>query len=175
MSFLIILGSYALAFWQPTMMKAMGLSVLQIGFYSIVPAVVGIASSILVGRHSDRTRERRWHFAVAAVVGALGLSLTTLFMHNPPAAAGIGSAFIILWAVPGSFLSKNAAATGIALISTVGGSAGMVAPMMVGVIKTATGGFGLSLYILSGALVLSALLMLLALPRSALPQAQRGF
>jgi cyanate permease len=44
----------------------------------------------------------------------------------------------------------------------------VVAPVMVGYIKTATGGFTFSLYILSGALVLSALLMLLALPRSAL-------
>ncbi len=43
-----------------------------------------------------------------------------------------------------------------------------MAPVVVGYIKTATGGFTLSLYLLSGALVLSALLMLLALPKSAL-------
>lgn len=176
MSFLIILGIYALSFWQPTILKSMGLSVLQIGFYSVIPAVAGIAANIVVGRHSDRHKERRWHFALGALVGAAGLALTTLFMHNPFAAVlclalasmGISSAFTVLWSIPGSFMSKSAAAAGIALISTIGGSAGLVAPMMVGALKTATGGFTASLYILSGALVLSALLMLLALPRSAL-------
>jgi len=176
MSFLIILGIYALSFWQPTILKSMGLSVLQIGFYSVVPAVAGIAANIVVGRHSDRHKERRWHFALSAVVGAAGLALTTLFMHNAFAAVlclalaamGISAAFTVLWSVPGNFMSKSAAAAGIALISTIGGSAGLVAPMMVGALKTLTGGFTASLYVLSGALVLSALLMLVALPASAL-------
>ncbi|WP_447776924.1 MFS transporter [Variovorax boronicumulans] len=176
MSFLIILGIYALSFWQPTILKSMGLSVLQIGFYSVIPAIAGIAANILVGRHSDRHQERRWHFALGALAGAAGLALTTLFMQSPVAAVlclalasmGISSAFTVLWAIPGSFMSKSAAAAGIALISTIGGSAGLVAPMMVGALKTLTGGFTASLYVLSGALVLSALLMLLALPRSAL-------
>ena len=176
MSFLIILGIYALSFWQPTILKSMGLSVLQIGFYSVIPAVAGIAANIVVGRHSDRHQERRWHFALGALAGAAGLALTTLFMHSPVAAVlclalasmGISSAFTVLWAIPGSFMSRSAAAAGIALISTIGGSAGLVAPMMVGALKTLTGGFTASLYVLSGALALSALLMLLALPRSAL-------
>ena len=176
MSFLIILGIYALSFWQPTILKSMGLSVLQIGFYSVIPAVAGITANIVVGRHSDRRKERRWHFAIGALVGATGLALTTLFMQSPLAAVlclalasmGISSAFTVLWAIPGNFMSKSAAAAGIALISTIGGSAGLVAPMMVGALKTLTGGFTASLYVLSGALVLSALLMLLALPASAL-------
>ncbi|MDP3654832.1 MAG: MFS transporter [Rhodoferax sp.] len=175
MSFLVILGIYALSFWQPTLMQTMGLSVLEIGFYSVIPAVVGIAATLVIGRHSDRVRERRWHFAITAALGALGLSLTTVFMHNAPlavaclalASAGISSAFAILWTVPGTLLSKPAAATGIALITTLGGCAGVVAPVLVGYLKAATGNFTLSLYLLSGALLLSALLMLFALPHPA--------
>ncbi|MDM0058217.1 MFS transporter [Variovorax fucosicus] len=170
-SFLVILGVYAMAFWQPTMLKGMGLTVLQVGFYSMVPALAGIAAMIIIGGHSDRQGERRWHFAITACVGALGLSLTTLFMKSPVpavaclalAAIGISSAFTILWTVPGILLSKKAAAAGIALISTIGGCAGLVAPLVVGAIKTATGGFTLSLYLLSGALVLAAVLMLVGL------------
>lgn len=181
MSFLIILGIYALSFWQPTLLRSMGLSVLQIGFYAVIPAVAGIAANIAIGRHSDRHRERRWHFALSALVGAAGLALTTLFMQNAVAAVlclalasvGISGAFTVLWSVPGGFMTKQAAAAGIALISTIGGSAGLVAPMMVGALKTLTGGFTASLYVLSGALVLSALLMLVALPASALGRAQR--
>ncbi|MBD9391065.1 MFS transporter [Acidovorax sp. ACV01] len=172
-SFLVILGIYAMSFWQPTLLQSMGLSVLQIGFYSVVPATLGIAATLVVARHSDRTQERRWHFAVGAVLGAVGLSLTTLFMHSPWAAVaclslsamGVSSAFAVLWAVPASLLAKDAAAMGIALITTLGGTAGVVAPVMVGAIKSATGGFSLSLYILSGALVLAAALMVAAGPR----------
>ncbi|KDP84584.1 MULTISPECIES: MFS transporter [Cupriavidus] len=182
-SFLVILGIYALSFWQPTLLKMMGLSVLQVGFYAVVPAVAGIAASVAVGRHSDRTGERRWHFAVAALVGALGLSLTTMFMHSPLAAvfclalssAGVASAFTILWTVPGSILANRGAAGGIAMISTIGGSAGLVAPVMVGAIKAATGGFAYSLYILSAALVLAALIFVLAFPMRAFrPAGSRG-
>lgn len=177
MVFLVVLGVFALSFWQPIILKSMGLTVLQIGFAAVIPASTGILAAILVGRHSDRTLERRWHFAIPAVIGATGLVLTTLFMHDPVmailclslAAAGISSALTILWAVPGTFMTKSAAATGIAVIATVGSSAGAVAPIMVGYVKTVTGGFSLSLYILGGALVLAALLMLFALPKSALP------
>jgi hypothetical protein len=56
----------------------------------------------------------------------------------------------------------------VAINTTRAAPAGLVAPMMVGALKTLTGGFTASLYVLSGALVLSALLMLLALPASAL-------
>jgi len=170
-SFLIVAGIYALVFWQPTMLKSMGLSTLQIGFYSVVPALFGVASMLLVGRRSDRTHERRWHYTISAAVGAAGLSLTTRFMHDPVAAiaclslaaAGISAAFAIFWAVPGSFLADKAAAGGIALISTLAGCGGVVAPMLVGAIKSATGGFTVSLYVLSGALVVSAPLLWLAL------------
>ena len=176
MSFLIILGIYALSFWQPTILRSMGLSVLQIGFYAVIPAVAGIAANIVVGRHSDRHNERRWHFTLSATAGAAGLALTTLFMDNAfvavlclaIASMGVSAAFTVLWSIPGIFMSKNAAAAGIALISTIGGSAGLVAPMMVGTLKTMTGGFTASLYVLSGALVLSALLMMLAMPANAL-------
>ncbi|MES2530182.1 MAG: MFS transporter [Pseudomonadota bacterium] len=180
MSFLIILGIYAMSFWQPTILKSMGLSVMEIGFYSVIPAVAGIAANIVIGRRSDRRQERRWHFALSALVGAAGLAATTLFMQSPVAAVlclaltsmGVSAAFTILWSVPGIFMSKRAAAAGIALISTIGGCAGLVAPMLVGALKTATGGFTASLYVLSGALVLSALLMLIAMPASALGKAR---
>lgn len=168
-SFLLILGIYALAFWQPTMLKGMGLTVMQVGLYAIVPATTGVIASLLVGRHSDRTGERRWHFAAGALAGAAGLMLTTRFQHDALpailclalAAAGTSSAFTVLWSMPGSLLSGRSAAAGIAIVSTVGGSAGMVAPVAVGAIKAATGGFTLSLLLLSSALVLAALIFVL--------------
>ena len=128
-------------------------------------------SKITTTTESDFWSELRR--SLTAIIGAAGLSLTTLFTGNPLAAIaclsiasiGISSAFSILWSVPGIFLSKTAAAGGIALITTIGGCAGVVAPIMFGKIKELTGGFNVSLFALSGALVLSALLMLLVFPK----------
>lgn len=165
-SFLVILGVYALAFWSPTMLKGMGLSVMEVGLYSALPAICGVVGSILVGRHSDQTDERRWHFGIAALAGAVGLLSTSAFPTNAGlavlclalASTGISSAFTVLWAMPGSLLAGRSAAAGIAIISTVGGSAGMVAPVAVGATKAATGGFTLSLILLSCALVMAAVI-----------------
>jgi MFS family permease len=150
------------------MLKGMGLTVMQVGLYSALPAVCGVAGAILVGRHSDRTGERRWHFGLAALAGAAGLVLASAFPTNAGmavlclalASAGISSAFTVLWAMPGSLLGGQSAAAGIAIISTIGGSAGMVAPVAVGAIKAATGGFTLSLYLLSFALVIAAVILM---------------
>ncbi|MGR4871154.1 MFS transporter [Variovorax sp. LARHSF232] len=174
MSFLITLGVFAMAFWQPTMLKSMGLTVMQIGFFSTIPAALGVVASLMVSRRSDRLQERRWHFAITAVLGAGGLCGTTFFMNNPAgalvclsvSAIGISSAYALLWSIPGVFLQGRRAATGIAIITTMGASAGMVAPAMVGLVRTATGSFVPSLYVLSGCILLSALLMVLVMPRS---------
>ena len=41
---------------------------------------------IVVARSSDRTRERRWHFAVVSLAGAVGLYLSTVWGNNVPLA-----------------------------------------------------------------------------------------
>lgn len=169
LAFLVLLGIYALAFWTPTIMKGMGLSIMQIGLYAVIPAASGVASSIVFGRHSDRTGERRWHFACAAIAAATGLLLTTFFPANPGivilclalASAGNAVAYTVVWSMPSSVMRGRSAAAGIAFISTVAATAGIVAPAAVGAIKAATGGFVISLYLLSSALVLAAAIFLL--------------
>ena len=167
-AFLVLLGIYALAFWKPTILKGMGLTIMQVGLYSVIPAIAGVGSAIVLGRHSDRTGERKWHFAIAACVAATGLMLTTLFPSSPGPAvlclalssAGTSLAYTVVWAMPSTVLNGRNAAGGIALISTVAATAGIVAPAAVGAIKAATGGFIVSLYLLSSALVLAALVFL---------------
>nr|WP_315593175.1 MFS transporter [uncultured Cupriavidus sp.] len=167
-AFLVLLGIYALAFWKPTILKGMGLTIMQVGLYSVIPAIAGVGSAIVLGRHSDRTGERKWHFAIAACVAATGLMLTTLFPASPGPAvlclalssAGTSLAYTVVWAMPSTVLNGRNAAGGIALISTVAATAGIVAPAAVGAIKAATGGFIVSLYLLSSALVLAALVFL---------------
>ncbi len=169
-NFLILLGVYALTFWQPRMLKDLGLSIWAIGFVSMIPAAIGVAAAILISRRSDRLGERRLHFAIPAVVAAVGLSLTVhaggsvvaALICLSAATAGLAAAMPVFWSVPNALLSRKAAAGGLALINPIGITAGAAAPPLVGFVRASTGGFSASLYLLSGALLLAAALMAFA-------------
>jgi MFS family permease len=175
--FLVLLGVYAVTFWQPTLLKAMGFTVMQVGLLSAIPAIAGVAAAILVSRHSDRVGERRLHFAASALAAAAGLSLTTFALQNPVlaivglslATAGLAAATPVFWSVPGSFLSRDGAAGGIAAINTIGIMAGALAPPLVGLLRGMTGDFASSLNLLSLMLGLAALLMMLGWRQPAAP------
>jgi MFS family permease len=167
--FLAVFGTFVVAFWQPTMIKGFGVSsVMAIGFYSTIPPIAAVIAKIWIGHHSDKKKELRWHFAIAALVGAIGFSLIPRFSHSPLlgiiclviATAGVHASIPIVWAAPGLYLSGTAAAGGIAIISTMGTLSGAVGPLFVGWIKTVTGAFDDGMYAMSGLLMLAALLML---------------
>jgi MFS family permease len=172
--FLAVIGTYVLAFWQPAMIRGFGVpSIMMIGIYSTIPAVAAVIAKIWIGHHSDVKRELGWHFAVPALAGALGMLLMPLFPHNPVmgiacltlATAGVHGCIPVFWSVPGLYLSGAAAAGGIALISTIGNTAGVVGPAFLGFIKSYTGSFDAGMYAMSGLLMFAAVLVLLLVPR----------
>jgi len=68
------LGTYGLAFWLPQLIRSLGVEdTLRVGVLSAVPYAVAAVSMVLVALSSDHRRERRWHLAVSAAVGASGL------------------------------------------------------------------------------------------------------
>jgi MFS family permease len=167
--FLAVFDTFVLAFWQPAMIKAFGVSsVMAIGFYSTIPPIAAVIAKVFVGYHSDLKKELRWHFAIPAFLGAIGFSLTTLLPHDPLwgiacltlATAGVHGCIPIIWAAPGQYLSGTGAAGGIAVISTMGTISGAVGPALLGVIKSTTGDFSSGMYVLSAILSLAAILML---------------
>jgi predicted MFS family arabinose efflux permease len=102
---------------------------------------------ILIGRHSDKRHERRWHFAVCVVIAAVGLFTTTLFQGNlvgsilalAVAVIGIASATPLFFALTSEYLSAGAAAGGLALISSLGNLGPAVSPSINGLILRSTG------------------------------------
>lgn len=163
--FLVVMGIYAMAFWQPTLLKSTGLSILMVGFVSVAPAIAAVAGALLIGGSSDRRRERRIHFSAAAVVGAVGLAATTAFPNEPFltvlclcfATVGTGAAFTILWASSSEVLPQNHLAVGFAFINTCVACGGVVAPILVAKIRASTGEFTYSLLALAAALLFAAL------------------
>jgi MFS family permease len=173
MSFTVLAGVYFMSFWVPTMIAETGISDLTtVGLYSVIPNLIGAVAMILYGRHSDRRQERRWHFALAVLVGAAGMLALSVYAKSLPlllltltiGGSAMMSALPIFWAHTTRYLSAEAAPAGIALITSLGSIAG-ITPALVGQIKTQTGSLTLAIWLFSGLLVLGAITMLIAFPK----------
>src|SRR5207253_234084 len=81
--FLFVMGLYGVSFWLPQLIKNSGVrDVFDIGLLTAVPYGIAAVVMVLAARHSDRSGERRWHAAAAALAGALGLVGATLYADN---------------------------------------------------------------------------------------------
>ena len=165
--FTIILGFYSISLWLPIIIKGFsGLSDFQVGVVSAIPYLAAAIGMILIGSHSDRTGERRWHVALPAFTGACALALSA-YLHLPLlillslclAALGIWGALGPFWTLPSSFLRGSAAAGGIAIINAVGNLGGFIGPYLIGYIKRNTGSFAGGLVVLALFLLIGALLV----------------
>ncbi len=172
--FSLTCASLTLNFWMPLMIRDFGVhDVLWISLYTVIPNAIGAVGLILIARRSDRHGERRRHFAVCTIGGGIALSLLTLHLASFPAMMAILSiaavlifaALPIFWTVPSGYLSGNAAAAGIALISSIGITSGIVSPWVIGQIKTHTGSMDNALYLLTALLFASGVALLLGVPR----------
>ena len=172
--FLFVMGLYGVSFWLPQLIKSSGVDdLLEIGLLTAIPYSVAAVVMVLAARHSDRSGERRWHAAAAALAGALGLIVATVYSDNTViamaalsvATAGILSTFPIFWSLPTAMLGGAAAAAGIALINSVGNLAGFVSPYLVGAIKDATHSTANGIYLLAASLVAGAILVVTAVQR----------
>jgi len=175
-NFSLISAVYGVSFWLPQMIHDLGFkSLLMDGLVSAIPFAVACTAMILIGRHSDRTAERKWHIVLSGLLGAAGLCLSGLFTQSPSIAllgvslaiAGALAGVSVIWSVPGAILSGTAAAAGFALMGTISNMGGYVMPYALGQIKETTGrleyGFyGMAVFIIIGALLMS----LLARPRT---------
>jgi D-galactonate transporter len=166
--FCVVSANPTLGFFGPTIIKSLGVNGnLSIGLLSAVPYVVAIAGIVWVGRHSDRTLERRWHCAASCLVAALGLVGIGMFAAVPALAfaslvlgvTAVLSAFAPFWQIPTTILASSAAAGGIALINSIGNLSGWAAPSVVGWLADRTGHTAAGLYVVAGVEVVGAALL----------------
>jgi len=139
-------------FFLPQIVAAFGLSTTQTGFVVAMPSALALVTMVWWGRRSDKYRERYGHAAGALFIGAVAL-LAAMLLHDPTlriVLIALSVAFTLafngpFWAIPGSFLSRNAAAGGIAAISSLGVTGGIVTPWLVGRSRDLTGDFRIGL------------------------------
>ena len=164
-----IMGLYGVGFWLPSLIKASGITNAgTIGWLVAIPYAAAVACMLWTSRSSDRTGERRWHIAIPAAIGALGLIASTLVPQTPfwaivtltVATMGIITGLAQFWCLPPAFLGGAAAAAGIALINSVGNLAGFVSPFIVGWIKDATNSTNIGLFVIAASLTVGGLIVL---------------
>jgi ACS family tartrate transporter-like MFS transporter len=165
---LVAAGFYGYSFWAPLVIKSLtGLSNFKVGLVLGVISAVTIVGMLLNGYHSDRTGERAIHIAVPLFVMAVGLTGSAL-LHQPVLAIialalvplGHCASYGPFWSTPTQFLTGQAAAAGIALVTVIANVGSFAGPTLIGVLKAKTGTHTAAFALLGGLAVIAALLAL---------------
>jgi len=163
-------GGYAFCFWMPTMLQRLTgwTDVSKIGWIGAIPFVGGLVGMLLLGWSSDRSRERRWHFAIPQLTAALAL-IAWFFLPSSTALlvalftlVGFGTVAYLpsFWALPSAFLTSSAAAAAVGFINCTASIGGFFGPKIIGDISQRTGSFNwgfifmLACWIVASAIVL---------------------
>lgn len=167
--FCLIAGLYGAGFWMPTLIQRTGVaSPLAIGLLILLPNAVAMVAMVTISRRSDRTRERRWHLVAPALVGAAGWIVTVLYGRDTAIAlsgmslamAGVTTSLAQFWCLPTAILAGAAAATGIALVNSIGNLSGFLGPLVIGRLVDRTGSTDIGVFALAGVMAIGSLLVL---------------
>ena len=171
--FLIQIASYGLNFWTPHLIRTAGTTdPARIGVLTSLPYICGAVSMVVVGRLSDRSGERRKFVSGLLVLAALGFVAAATFDRQTDLliialavmGAGVVASIPAFWTLPPKLLTGAGAASGIAIINTLGQLGGIVSPVMVGLIRDATGSTSLALHAIGALSLLAAVLLWFGLP-----------
>jgi ACS family tartrate transporter-like MFS transporter len=162
--------SYGMSLFLPKMIQhATSVDTFKIGLLTAIPYISATIAMVLLGFHSDRTGERKFHTGLAALTAAACLvgaayskSLWPMLVLMTLAASSQWSMLGPFWAMPSSLLRGAAAATGIAFINSVGNLGGFFGPKVLGKL-----GFQTGLLIVAATIGIGGFMALLVrLPRS---------
>jgi D-galactonate transporter len=181
--FTLNIGMYSLSFWMPQFVKSLSslYSNTTIGFLVMIPYLVGLVAMVLVSRSSDRRMERKYHAAIPAIVA--GIALLSLGATHSTfssifflcfASVGIYSVYGPFWSLPSEFLTGFAAASGMALISSVANLGGFAGPYAIGMVSQRTGSLHGGLALTGVSLFVSATLASLLPKTRRLARDDRG-
>jgi ACS family tartrate transporter-like MFS transporter len=167
-------GLYGIELWLPQIIKAFGLSNLQVGLVATAPYAAAIATMMVWANYSDRSGDRLSHVALACGLGCAGMSVAAAVSGHPvwtmvclsAAIAGVMAARPPFWTLPTEFLSGRKAAAGIAAINSIGNLGGFVGPTLIGYAREVTGSFTAGLMV-SAVTLLASTLFTLSLRRQA--------
>jgi ACS family tartrate transporter-like MFS transporter len=164
-------GGYAFWFWMPTMFQRLTgwTDVQRIGWIGSVPFVAGFIGMLVLGWNSDRTRERRWHFALPQLTAALAAAAWLLAPRSNAllilvfTLIGFGTVAYLpsFWALPASFLTSAGAAAAIGFINCMASIGGFFGPKIIGELSQRTGTFNGGFLFMIACWTIASILVLL--------------
>jgi ACS family tartrate transporter-like MFS transporter len=164
-------GGYAFWLWCPKMLQRLTgwTDFMRIGLIGSVPFIAGLIGMLVVGWNSDRTRERRWHFAIPQLVAAIALSVWFVLPHSNTLLivlftfVGFGTVAYLpaFWALPSAFLTSSAAAAAVGFINCTASIGGYVGPKRFGVLSERTGSFDTGFGLMIACFAIASVLVLL--------------
>jgi ACS family tartrate transporter-like MFS transporter len=151
---------------MPTIVAALGkFSTAEVGFIVFIPYAIAAVFVYFWSKRADRTGKRAWHTAVSMILAGMGLLAAGYLLPVNPvlalialtaSAMGIYGAIAPFLSMPSAALTGAAAASGLALVNSLGNLGGFVAPYAVGMLKDATGNNQSGLLFLSFCLCVTA-------------------
>ena len=150
----LLAGTMGLVFMAPSLIRSWGVEdLVAIGWYTGLPNLLGLVGMILIGSHSDRRQERRWHYALCIGLAMLGVGLAAVVEGSPLlkisvlaiSYVGMASATPLFFTSVTEYLPKAVAAAGIALISSLGNLGPASSPVVMAYLNTRSGGMAQSL------------------------------
>ncbi len=155
---------FGISFWLPTIIRSLseGSSNMEIGWLTIIPALVGIPAMLLFAWSSDKRNERKKHIITSFLFAAVGYILCgfsdsafIMIATLTFAAIGLYGFAGIFFAFLPSFFTEDTAPAGIAMVNALGLLGGFFGPMIFGQFDFTSGMFTL------GALAILASILLL--------------
>ncbi|QEC65847.1 MFS transporter [Panacibacter ginsenosidivorans] len=170
------IGVYGFVIWLPSIIKAAPeMSIIKTGWLSSLPYAFAVIGMLTASYFSDKTLNRKafvWPFLLIASIAFYGsyltgtsnfwLSFALLIIAGTAMYAPYGPFFAIITEI----LPANVTAGAIALINSFGALGSFAGSYLVGYLNGSTGGFGASYIFMSGSLLLSAIITLVAVKDS---------
>jgi MFS family permease len=156
----------AIILFRPIMLREMaGLSDALAATLTAVPALVGVAAVVYVGRRATRLDERRWHAAVPLFIGAVGVGLAgvaygvTAALAVAAIAAVAPAAQPVVFAAVSAMSRSGVSAVAVAFVNTIAAVGAFAGPFALGAMIDREGGLAVAcgvagvLMVVSGCLV----------------------
>lgn len=156
--FLLQCGSYPLTYWMPSVIKDVtgDLSSTAVGWLNAIPFLFAAICMFLVGRLVKDEKSSR-PVLIALIISTVAFGATALTLGNIPmmafmaitvATMAVQTSKPLFWNLPTSFLAGVGAASGIALINSLGNTAGFFSPYAVGWIQDLTVDSGMAVIVM---------------------------
>ena len=143
------IAGYGIMLWLPNVIRSLAISnTLVIGALAAIPYMAAAIAMVLVGMHSDKSGEHRWHLVVPAFIAATAAAVAAYSGSVGPMIAILSIAVLAEFSMMGPFwafstmaIAGTSAAAGIAVINSIGCLGGLVGPWVIGAVRNYTGGF----------------------------------